>query len=274
LAAAATLPELSALLDGVHTSDEWRGEQARSIAGYHAYIDGIAAPGATGPNGLPTYAQVVGVADRSARAGDYALTAAGGFPGELNNGWRAKHLDSFDCEYGFSCMGYEISGAWGAKMARPDGEVIVFVGDGSYLMMNSDLYSSVLSGHKLIVIVCDNGGFAVINRLQVNQGGVPFNNQIADTRHTNLVYVDFAAHAASMGCATEQVSTVAELEAALERARGNDRTTVIALRTEPNVWTEGGCFWEVGVPEVSNRAEVLAAHEAMQAGKRQQRIGR
>jgi 3D-(3,5/4)-trihydroxycyclohexane-1,2-dione acylhydrolase (decyclizing) len=159
-------------------------------------------------------------------------------------------------------------------MARPDGEVIVFVGDGSYLMMNSDLYSSVLSGHKLIVIVCDNGGFAVINRLQVNQGGVPFNNQIADTRHTNLVYVDFAAHAASMGCATEQVSTVAELEAALERARGNDRTTVIALRTEPNVWTEGGCFWEVGVPEVSNRAEVLAAHEAMQAGKRQQRIGR
>lgn len=272
--AAATLPELSALLDGVHTSAEWREEQTRNVAGYHAYIDRIAAPGAVGPNALPTYAQVVGVADRSAREGDYALTAAGGFPGELNNGWRAKHLDSFDCEYGFSCMGYEISGAWGAKMARPDGEVIVFVGDGSYLMMNSDLYSSVLSGHKLIVIVCDNGGFAVINRLQVNQGGVPFNNQIADTRHKELVYVDFAAHAAAMGCIAESVTSVAELDAALERARGNDRTTVIALRTEPNVWTEGGCFWEVGVPEVSNRPEVLAAHAAMQAGKQQQRIGR
>ena len=102
---------------------------------------------------------------------DYALTAAGGFPGELNNGWRAKGLDSFDCEYGFSCMGYEISGAWGAKMAMPDREVISFVGDGSYLMMNSDLYSSVLAGHKLIVIVCDNGGFAVIHRLQTGQGG-------------------------------------------------------------------------------------------------------
>lgn len=270
----ATLPELSVLLEGMHASAEWRDEQARNVAGYHAYIDRIAAPDAVGPNGLPTYAQVVGVADRSALPGDYALTAAGGFPGELNNGWRAQHLNSFDCEYGFSCMGYEISGAWGAKMARPDGEVIVFVGDGSYLMMNSDLYSSVLSGHKLIVIVCDNGGFAVINRLQVNQGGVPFNNQIADTRHENLVYVDFAAHAASMGCISETVGSVGELEAALQRARANDRTTVIALRTEPNVWTEGGCFWEVGVPEVSNRPEVLTAHAAMQAGKQQQRIGR
>ena len=110
-------------------------------------------------------------------------------------------------------MGYEISGAWGAKMARPDDEVIVFVGDGSYMMMNSDLYSSVLSGHKLIVIVCDNGGFAVINRLQVNQGGEPFNNLIENARHHELVYVDFAAHAAAMGCDSERVATVHELEA-------------------------------------------------------------
>ena len=106
-------------------------------------------------------------------------------------------------EYGYSCMGYEISGAWGAKMALPDREVIVFVGDGSYLMMNSDLYSSVLSGHKLIVIVCDNGGFAVINRLQVNQGGAPFNNLLADAKVQEVVEVDFAAHAASMGCHAE-----------------------------------------------------------------------
>lgn len=276
--ALATLQELSPLLGDTHTSDDWRSTATREIAGYHAYIDSIAAPSAIGPNGLPTYAQVVGVVDRNAVEGDYALTAAGGFPGELNNGWRAQHLDSFDCEYGFSCMGYELSGAWGAKMARSDrgigGEVIVFVGDGSYLMMNSDLYSSVLSGHKLVVIVCDNGGFAVINRLQVNQGGVPFNNQLADTRHERLVYVDFAAHAASMGCLSETVATVDELEAALARARAADRTYVIAMKTESNVWTEGGAFWEVGVPEVSDRPEVLAAHAAMQAGKQQQRIGR
>ena len=146
---------------------------------------------------------MIGAIDRLAEPTDYALSAAGGFPGELNNGWRAKAVNTFDSEYGYSCMGYEISGGWGAKMAMPDREVIVFVGDGSYLMMNSDLYSSVLSGHKLIVIVCDNGGFAVINRLQVNQGGAPFNNLLADAKVEEVVDVDFAAHAAAMGCDAE-----------------------------------------------------------------------
>jgi 3D-(3,5/4)-trihydroxycyclohexane-1,2-dione acylhydrolase (decyclizing) len=169
-------------------------------------------------------------------------------------------------------MGYEISGAWGAKMALPDREVISFVGDGSYLMMNSDLYSSVLAGHKLIVIVCDNGGFAVINRLQVNQGGVGYNNLLEDTRHRDLVRVDFAAHASAMGCEAETVTSIAELEAAFGRARASDRTYVIALRTSPSDWTEGGIFWEVGVPEVSSRAEVLDARQMMDDGKKAQRL--
>lgn len=264
------LAELAPRLGRYGARADWTARSAREAASYHAYIDRIAAPieGA-----VPTYAQVIGAIDRVALPTDYALTAAGGFPGELNNGWRAKGLDSYDCEYGFSCMGYEISGAWGAKMAMPDREVIAFVGDGSYMMMNSDVYSSVLSGHKLIVIVCDNGGFAVINRLQVNQGGVPFNNQLQDSRHAELVRVDFAAHAASMGCISETVSTIVELSAAFERARVAERTTVIVLQTDPDVWTEGGAFWEVGVPEVSDRPEVMAAKGAMQAGKANQRIG-
>ena len=112
----------------------------------------------------------------------------------------------------------------------------------------------MLSGHKLIVIVCDNGGFAVINRLQLNQGGEPFNNLFENARHHELVYVDFAAHAAAMGCNSERVATVHELEAALARARHSDRTTVIALQTDAYSWTGGGAFWEVGVPEVSNRS--------------------
>ena len=265
------LTELGGLLGDWRSGDEWTGRASAETAQYHAYIDKIAAPDTDG--GLPTYAQVVGVVDRLATPSDYALTAAGGFPGELNNGWRAKGINSFDCEYGFSCMGYEISGAWGAKMAMPEREVITFVGDGSYLMMNSDLYSSVLSGHKLIVIVCDNGGFAVINRLQVNQGGVPFNNLIADARVHEVVDVDFAAHAASMGCRTETVRSIDELTAAFGRARASDRTYVIALKTHPNAWTEGGAFWEVGVPEVSTRAQVRAARDAMDAGKHAQRVG-
>jgi 3D-(3,5/4)-trihydroxycyclohexane-1,2-dione acylhydrolase (decyclizing) len=139
--------------------------------------------------------------------------------------------------------------------------------------MNSDLYSSVLSGHKLTAIVCDNGGFAVINRLQINQGGKPFNNLLADCRVVNPVGVDFAAHAASMGCISEKVKTITELEDALKRARKNDRTTVIVIDTDPYVWTEGGAFWEVGVPEVSSRKEVTAAKANMQAGLTTQRQG-
>jgi 3D-(3,5/4)-trihydroxycyclohexane-1,2-dione acylhydrolase (decyclizing) len=267
------LAELAPALHGWEAPEEWAERAARETAGYHAYIDKIAAPTETG---LPTYAQVIGAIDRLATPTDYALTAAGGFPGELNNGWRAKARDSFDCEYGFSCMGYEISGAWGAKLALPDREVISFVGDGSYLMMNSDLYSSVLSGHKLIVIVCDNGGYAVIHRLQTGQGGAPFNNLISNTRSVDPerepIYVDFAAHARAMGCAAEEVTTIAELEAAFARARDSARTYVIALRTSPDDWTEGGAFWEVGVPEVSDRDSIVAARAEIEEGKQAQRL--
>jgi 3D-(3,5/4)-trihydroxycyclohexane-1,2-dione acylhydrolase (decyclizing) len=263
------LDELTPLLGDWVSSESWSERAARETVNYHAYIDKIATPTETG---LPTYAQVVGAVDRTALPSDYALTAAGGFPGELNNGWRAKGLDSYDCEYGFSCMGYEISGAWGAQMAMPGRQVISFVGDGSYMMMNSDLYSSVLAGHKLIVIVCDNGGFAVIHRLQTSQGGAGFNNMLSDSRHDELVYVDFEMHARSMGCNAETVTSIADLEAAMERARASDRTYVIALKTSPNDWTEGGIFWEVGVPEVSNRQSVRDAYALMQSRKQSQRL--
>ena len=273
-----TLADLAAQLGNWRSDDTWSKFAQQEVVGYHKYIDSIAAKNivvntVANTEQLATYAQVVGVVDRAAQPGDYVLTAAGGFPGELNNGWRAKSLDSFDCEYGFSCMGYELSGAWGAKMAMPEREVISFVGDGSYMMMNSDIYSSVLYGHKLIVIVCDNGGYAVINRLQVNQGGVPFNNQLADCEPANLVYVDFAQHAASMGAISEIVGSIDELETAFARARKSDRTHVIVIKTSPNDWTEGGSFWEVGVPTTSHRPEVIKAGEIMREGKKQQRIG-
>lgn len=264
------LKELGSALGEYRADEAWR-ERAASLTGdYHRYIDKIAAPSDDLAETV-TYAQVVGAVDRNKRRGDYVVAAAGGFPGEVNNGWRADELNSFDCEYGFSCMGYEIAGGWGAKMAMPDREVIVFVGDGSTMMMNSDLYSSVLSGHKMIVIVCDNGGFAVINRLQINQGGVPFNNMLEDCKGDQGIRVDFAQLAAAQGCRSETVGSVAELELALDRARESDRTYVIALQTDGYEWTEGGTYWEVGVPEVSNRAEVLVARDDMISGKSGQR---
>ena len=268
-----TLGEMSAELGEWRSGDDWSTRSANEVATYHAYIDKIAAAPEVGSGELPTYAQVVGAIDRAADENTFALAAAGGFPGEVNNGWRAKHLNSFDCEYGFSCMGYETSGGWGAAMAMPDKDVVVFCGDGSYLMLNSDIYSSVIHGHKMIVIVCDNGGFAVINRLQKNTGGHPYNNLIADNPTVvNPIAVDFAAHAAAMGATSETVTSITELEAAFGRAKAADGTYVIAMVTHPDSWTEGGSFWEVGIPEVSELQSVLDARADLDQGKNDQRV--
>jgi 3D-(3,5/4)-trihydroxycyclohexane-1,2-dione acylhydrolase (decyclizing) len=280
-----SLLELSELIGEYRAPAYWTSRNSDEVAGFWQYLSTIGDATAATESGLPSYAQVVAAVSAQATAADYCVAAAGGFPGEVNNGWISKGLATFDCEYGFSCMGYEISGGWGAAMARRPlgtnsadagdnadvaGEVFVFVGDGSYMMMNSDIYSSVLSGHKMIVIVCDNGGFAVINRLQVNQGGVGFNNMLADCHVIEPFSVDFAANAQSMGALVERVKTIDDLSSALVRARSNDRTTVISIDTDPNTWTGGGGFWEVGVPEVSERDEVRAAYAELQVGKQQQ----
>jgi len=268
------LTEMSTAMGEWSAGDDWMATARSEVGQHNAYIDKIASATETTDSGLPTYAQVVGAVDRLATEETYALAAAGGFPGEVNNGWRAKYLNSFDCEYGYSCMGYETSGGWGAAMAQPDKEVVVFCGDGSWMMLNSDVYSSVLHGHKMIVIVCDNGGFAVINRLQTGMGGEPFNNLIKDNPTVvNPVPVDFAAHAAAMGALSETATTIEELEAAFGRARDADRTYVIAMVTDAYSWTEGGSYWEVGVPEVSELESVADARAEIQAGKQDQRIG-
>ncbi len=262
------LSELGARLESWRAGADWIARAEAEAASFAAFVAETTAPNEE----TPTYAQVVGAVNRHASADDYALTAAGGFPGELNVNWLSKGVATFDCEYGFSCMGYEIAGAWGARMARPDGDVVCFVGDGSYLMLNSDLYSSVITGHKLIVVVCDNGGFAVIDRLQTGMGGRSFNNMFG-TIGDGRVKVDWVAHAASLGCLSESVSTIAELEGAFERARSSDRTTVIAIETAADRWTPGGAFWEVGVAEVAERPEIAEAHKRVREGKERQRVG-
>ena len=156
---------------------------------------------------VPSYAQVVGAVNQAAGPDDMVLASAGGIVGELTKGWRTTGAFGFDCEMGSSTMGYEIAGGWGAAMARESGNVFVMLGDGSYLMMNSDIYSTVLTGHKMIVIVCDNGGFAVINRLADVKGNRPFNNLIADCRVKAPFAIDFAAHAAAMGAVSRRVES-------------------------------------------------------------------
>jgi 3D-(3,5/4)-trihydroxycyclohexane-1,2-dione acylhydrolase (decyclizing) len=263
------LLELDAVLRGWRADPTWVAHSTAEAKAYEALVEEMTAPT---NDRAPTYAQVIGVVHRHASERDYVVAAAGGLPGELNVNWRSKGVGTFDCEYGFSCMGYEIAGAWGARLARPDGEVIAFVGDGSYLMLNSELYSSVLTGSKLIVVLCDNGGFAVIERLQAAMGGRSFNNML-DTIGAGPAPIDWAAHAAALGCRAESVQTLAELEGALERAHAADRTSVIAIGTAPQRWTPGGAFWEVGVAEVSERPEIVAAGERMRDGRATQRVG-
>jgi 3D-(3,5/4)-trihydroxycyclohexane-1,2-dione acylhydrolase (decyclizing) len=212
---------------------------------------------------LPSDAQVLGAVWRSADENSVVVCAAGGLPGELHKLWRSRRAGDYHVEYGYSCMGYEIAGGLGVKMAEPNRDVFVMLGDGSYLMLNSELATSVMSAQKLIVTVLDNRGFACINRLQMASGGAAFNNLWADSHFKAPVEIDFAAHAASLGAIAEKVSTIAELEQALKRARRSDRTHVIVIETDPVATTEaGGAWWDVAIPEVSVRAEVRAARAA------------
>jgi 3D-(3,5/4)-trihydroxycyclohexane-1,2-dione acylhydrolase (decyclizing) len=212
---------------------------------------------------LPSDAQVIGAVWRCAGENSVVVCAAGGLPGELHKLWRSRHAGDYHVEYGYSCMGYEIAGGLGVKMAEPNRDVHVMLGDGSYLMLNSELATSVMLAQKLIVTVLDNRGFACINRLQRASGGAAFNNLRADSHFAAAAEMDFVAHAASLGAIAEKVSTIAELEQALKRAKRSERTHVIVIETDPATATEaGGAWWDVAIPEVSVRAEVRAARAA------------
>jgi 3D-(3,5/4)-trihydroxycyclohexane-1,2-dione acylhydrolase (decyclizing) len=171
-------------------------------------------------------------------------------------------------------MGYEIAGAWGAAMARADGVVTTLLGDGSYLMLNSELFSAAFAGHGFVAVVCDNDGYAVIHRLQTGQGAAGYNNMYADCRSSlpTPPRVDFAAHAAALGCevfAADGSSFPAQYAAAKEAA-GRGRVAVVTVRTHPSSWTEAGAWWEVGVPETAHRPEVLAARAEVDEAKAKQ----
>ncbi len=269
-----TLEELSELLKPAGaTRDQWLSRAAT----LKQECETLRAQRQSLSSDIPTYAQVVIATNDVARPEDYVLTAAGGLPGELNNNWLAHSVASFDCEYGFSCMGYEISGAWGAAIAqntmknkKSSGRVIALTGDGSYMMLNSDIYSAVLHRHPFTLILCDNGGFAVISRLQTGHGADSFRTMI--TENKNAPRVDFVAHAQAMGAKTFRVSTVSELSRTLIETQNSNDVVVIVMETAPATWTEGGAFWEVGVPEVSSKAEVKAALAKVHEAKKNQRI--
>ena len=248
---------------GAHRSPAtWIAAAAAWRDAWHAQAAAATAPG----NAIPTDAHVIGAVQRAAAPGAVLVCAAGGLPGELHKLWQAEGPGSYHLEYGYSCMGYEIAGGLGVKLADPSREVIVMVGDGSYLMMNSEIATSVMLGLKLTIVLLDNGGFGCIDRLQRATGGAGFNNLLADARHEALPAIDFRAHAASLGALAEQVDDLAALEDAVRRAHDAPRTTVIVIATDPRGSTEaGGHWWDVAVPEVSTREAVRTARAAYDA---------
>ncbi|WP_112322502.1 3D-(3,5/4)-trihydroxycyclohexane-1,2-dione acylhydrolase (decyclizing) [Oceanibium sediminis] len=267
---------LQALASDYRAPESWVTRAQAERAKWVDYVAENVAPG-NRPN---SYAQAIGVANALVEKRDRVVAAAGGLPAEVTANWRTLDIGTVDVEFGFSCMGYEIAGGWGARIAQaevePDADTVVFTGDGSYLLMNSDIYSSVLTGKKMIVCVLDNGGFAVINKLQNNTGNESFNNLIVDTPTVDKPFsIDFEAHAAAMGAAAETVSNPAEFAEAFKRAKASDKTYVICMKVDPyEGWTtEGHAWWEVGTPHVTTSDRVRAGHLEQESTRPRQRKG-
>jgi len=267
---------LSYELDGYKTPSEWTENARKERVVWNDYVE----KNTNLKNGPSSYAQAIGVINANCDPRDRIVAAAGGLPAEVTANWRTLGVSTVDVEFGFSCMGYEIAGGWGARIAQSEKEsendTIVFTGDGSYLLMNSDIYSSVLTQKKMIILVLDNGGFAVINKLQNNTGNESFNNLISDTpTAVNQVRVDFEAHAKSLGALSETVESPSGLADAFLRAKSANETYVIVMKVDPyDGWTtEGHTWWEVGTPHISDNDKITKAHKEWESSRVRQRKG-
>jgi 3D-(3,5/4)-trihydroxycyclohexane-1,2-dione acylhydrolase (decyclizing) len=269
------LQQLDAALTTWQADAAWTVRAHELASGWRSRVTELTREESAGA--LPYEAQVIGAVRDSAAdspRGDIVVCAAGTLPAELHKLWRAGAPGHYHVEYGYSCMGYEIAGGLGVKLARPEREVVVMLGDGSYLMMNSEIATSVMLGRKLIVVVLDNRGYGCIHRLQRASGGERFNNLLDDCvpEGGERMKVDFAAHAASLGAQARHVAHIGELREAMKQARAAASTQVIVIDTSPERSTDdGGCWWEVAVPEVSERAEVNDAHARYLDNKVRQR---
>ncbi|MEL0204686.1 MAG: 3D-(3,5/4)-trihydroxycyclohexane-1,2-dione acylhydrolase (decyclizing) [Alphaproteobacteria bacterium] len=266
------LEALATGVEGYHSDASYQDEYSGLKT---SWMDDVAAvTAAPGGNALPSDSAVIGAVNRSAPENAIVVGAAGSMPGELHKLWQTGDVDGYHMEYGFSCMGYEVAAGIGVHMAAPDRPNIVFAGDGSYLMMNSELATAVMMGTSMTLVITDNRGFGCINRLQAATGGAAFNNLLADSYHEVLPDIDFVAHAASLGARAEKAGSIAELESAVAKAVRRDGVDVIVIDTDPGPSTEaGGTWWDVAVPAVSTRDTVAAAYKNYQTGRQRQDKG-
>ncbi len=266
------LAALTQATEGWKAPDTWTKKAKTSKAAWQK--EAVTFTDAPKGNAKPGDSHVIGAVQRAIGSEAVIVGAAGGMPGELHKLWQAGKPGTYHLEYGYSTMGYEIAGGIGVKLARPNEEVVVMVGDGSYLMMNSEVATSIMMGQKLIIVLIDNRGYACINRLQRATGGESFNNLLDDAWHVEMPRIDFVAHAQSMGADAVHCGSVAELEKALTAAKAAKRTQVIVIDTDPLIATKaGGAWWDVAVPEVSVRKDVQAARKTYEERMKLQKVG-
>ena len=285
--ARAALEELTPMLAGYATSADyrsmidarttaWRDEVDRIYGG--ASLSDVALAKSEAPPRPMVQAEVIGVVNASAQPRDVVVGAAGSLPGDLHKLWQSREPNTYHLEYGYSCMGYEIAGGLGVKMADPSREVYVMVGDGSYLMMAQEIVTSIQEGYKLTIVLFDSEGFASIGGLSraVGSGGFGTNYRYRDAKTGALtgppLPVDLAANAASLGAIVHRVSDRASLNTALQAARAADRTTVIYVPVDPNAGVPGyESWWDVAVAEISEQDSVRDARKKWRQGKQRER---
>ena len=270
-----TLEHLTTALSGYRVSAEYAQQIASLRAEWDAEVDRLYHLGATQK---PAQSEVIGAMWETSGPRDILVSAAGSHPGDLHKLWRTRTPNGYHMEYGYSCMGYEIPGAMGAKLADPTRDVYVFLGDGTYLMMPSEIVTSLQEGIKITIVLVDNHGFASIGGLSRSLGqdgfgtSYRFRNPATRLLDGEPLSVDFVANARSLGAHAFKASTVAELRESLEKAKTLDRTTVIVVETDTTQRVPGyECWWDVAVAEVSESETVRQARAGYEEARKKER---
>ena len=266
------IEELDSALQGYQVEDFYRTGTGRFRDDWEKEVDRIH----NLRHGPPiSQGEVIGLVNHISRPKDVVVCAAGSLPGDLHKLWRARDPKSYHLEYGYSCMGYEIAGGLGVKMAAPEREVYVMVGDGSYLMMAQEIATSIQEGYKLNIVLLDNHGFASIGGLSRACGNSGMGTQYRErgAKNGDMIQVDFAANAASLGACALRARTRAELEEALLEARKQKRTTVVVIETDYSQRVAGyESWWDVPIAEVSEIESVSSAHQNYAKEKKKEKL--
>jgi 3D-(3,5/4)-trihydroxycyclohexane-1,2-dione acylhydrolase (decyclizing) len=276
----ATLEALEGRLGGYEVEEEYREQSRRANADWDREVERLYTLG-HGP--LPAQSEAIGAVNSSSGPEDVVVCAAGSMPGDLHKLWRTRDAKGYHVEYGYSTMGYEIAGGLGIKMAAPEREVYVMCGDGSYLMMNSEIVTTIQEGYKLIVVLVDNSGFSSIGALSRSVGSQGFGTHYRYRKNGSIgldseeepgkvLPFDLAKNAESLGADVLRAASVDELRDALEKARQADRTVVIHIVVDRYEGVpDYDSFWDVPVAEVSEMETVIAAREEYAQNRRAER---